>query len=240
MLTSMRLLLLCPALALCLGGTATAQVGHEPSRSPYRDIRQGHVITPTVGHFGGNGGDLGLGPHNGTVYGLRYDVRSNSFLQLGLWVQRGDLERQIVDPFVRLADRVQGPVQVPVTMAELSLQFNLTGGKTWNRLAPFIGMGGGVATSGSVPQDTSGYKFKNKFYFAPSAGLRIFLTERIHLRGEVRGVFWQLKYPDSFAQEPPAEPGTIENPNAVLPAGKLDEWTTSLTYHVGVGYSFTF
>jgi hypothetical protein len=240
MLTSMRLLLLCPALALCLGGTATAQVGHDPSHSPYRDIRKGHVVTPTFGQFGGSGGDLGLGPHDGTVYGIRYDVRTNSFLQLGLWVQRGNLERQIIDPFVRLADRVQGPVRRSVTMAEASLQFNLTGGKTWNRIAPFVGAAGGVALSGSVAQDTSGYRFKNKFYVAPSVGLRFFLTERTHVRGEVRSVFWKLTYPESFAEEPPAEPGTVENPNAVLPAGKLDEWTSNLTYHVGIGYSFTF
>ena len=78
------------------------------------------------------------------------------------------LKRLIVDPFVELANRTSGPVDQTVTFAEANLQLNLTGGKTWHRLAPFVGSGVGVAFAGSTPADTSGFKLGRKIYLAPS------------------------------------------------------------------------
>ena len=112
-----------------------------PSSSPYRDIRKGHTFTPIYGHFGGDGGEFGIGPHDGPAYGFRYDIRTGSTIQFGLGLAYAELKRLIVDPFVELANRVSGPVDQTVTFAEVNLQFNLTGGKTWHRLAPFVGCG---------------------------------------------------------------------------------------------------
>src|SRR5262245_3147959 len=116
---------------------ALAQVGHAPTSSPYRDIRKGHSITVTYGHFGGDGGDFGIGPHDGPIYGIHYDIRTSGTIMAGLGVARGDLQRLIVDPFVERVNRVSGPVDQTVTFADFNLQFNITGGKTWHRLAPF-------------------------------------------------------------------------------------------------------
>ena len=124
--------MLCPALA-------SAQVGHPPGRSPYRDIPKGHTLTGFAGLFGGSGGRFGIAPHDGTVFGLRYDIRTASPIQMGLLLARGNLERLIVDPFVELENRVSGPVDQTVSFLELDLQLNLTGGKSWHRIAPFVG-----------------------------------------------------------------------------------------------------
>jgi hypothetical protein len=219
---------------------ASAQVGHPPESSPYRDIRKGHTITPAAGYFGGDGGDFGIGPHGGTVFGGRYDIRTAHTLQLGIGVTHGSLERFIVNPFVRLANRRTGPVTQSVTFAEVDVQLNVTGGKTWNRIAPFVGAGAGIAFASSTPADTSRYDFGNKFYLVPHAGVRVFLSDRLHLRAEARATFWKLNYPTTFQQEPVEEPGTQENPNAVIPPGEnLDEWTTSSWLQAGVGYSFS-
>jgi hypothetical protein len=242
----------CPGMAraaLVLGTMATlwlvpspanAQVGHRPSGSPYRDIYKGHSVTGIGGWVGGSGGGFGIGAHRGAVYGLRYDIRTASPLQFGLQFAQADLERVIVDPFVELAERVSGPVQQRVSFVEADLQLNLTGGKTWRRLAPFVGVGAGLALASGTAADTSGFDFGNKFYFAPQAGFRLFLTTRLHVRGEARLAFWKLNYPDSFTQEPPAEPGTPEDPNAVITDGKVSEWTTAPWLQAGLGYSFSF
>ena len=222
-----------------LAGPVSAQVGHAPASSPYTDIRKGHALTALIGQFGGDGGNFGIAPHSGTVYGLHYDIRSGSTIQVGLGFARADLERLIVDPFVALADRVSGPVQQTVTFAEINLQFNLTGGKSWHRLAPFVGAGVGLTFPSGTAQDTSHFEFGRKIYLAPSAGVRVFLTDRIHLRGEARATFWKLKYPNTFEMEPPLEPGTSEQPNAVITDGVLSEWTTSSWLQVGLGYSFS-
>jgi hypothetical protein len=226
-------------IALTVSSNLAAQVGHSPQSSPYRDIRKGHTFTAIGGYFGGNGGDLEIGPHDGAVFGGRYDIRTASAIQLGVGVTHGSLDRIIVNPFVTLANRRSGPVSQSVTFAEVNLQLNVTGGKSWHRIAPFVGVGGGVAFGGSTPADTSRYKFGRKFYLAPNIGLRFFLGQRVHLRAEARATFWKLNYPTTFQQEPVEEPGTADNPNAVIPGNKLDEWTTSSWLLAGLGYAFS-
>jgi hypothetical protein len=233
-------LLFTAAVVALLPPRVEAQVGHAPGASPYRDIPPGHSISAQYGWLGGSGGSLHLGPHSGSVYGVRYDVRTNQFLQLGLDVGRGDLDRLIQNPFVRLVDRVQGPVSQSVSFAEAAIQLNLSGSKSWHRLAPFFGVGFGVAFGGKGPAaDTSGYRFKNKFYFAPTLGTRLFLTDRLHLRLEARSAFWKLSYPTSFTQQPPLEPGNSTKSNAVITNNQLSEWTATPWLRIGLAYSFT-
>ncbi len=226
--------------ALAAGGrSASAQVGHAPGHSPYHDIYKGHSFTPTFGHIGGDGGRFGIAPHSGNAYGFRYDIRTGSAVQMGLGFARADLERLIVDPFVALANRTTGPVQQTVTFVELNLQLNLTGGKSWHRLAPFVGTAAGLTFPSGTAADTSGFEFGRKFYLAPTVGARLFLTNRFHVRAEARAMFWKLKYPASFQQEPIEEPGTSDNPNAVIPDGRVSQWTATSWLQVGLAYSFS-
>ncbi|NNG16523.1 MAG: hypothetical protein HKM89_08585 [Gemmatimonadales bacterium] len=227
------------AASLAAPGIAHAQAGHDPSRSPFRDIIHGHSVVASAGIFGGSGGDLELGPHDGTVFGLRYDIRVSGAIQFGFSIANGTLERMIQDPDDSVATRTGGPVDQSVTFAELALQFNLTGGKTWRRFAPYIGGGAGFALSSSVPQDTTEYKFGNKFFFVPHVGVRYFITNRVHLRAEARTLFWKLTYPDSFADEPAEEPGGVGDSNALRPDAKLDEWTSSTWLTIGLGFTFS-
>ena len=227
------------AISLLTVRLVSAQVGHPPGDSPFRDIRKGHTLTPMGGYFGGGGGQFKIGPHKGVVYGGRYDIRTGSTIQIGLGVAHGNVDRFIVDPFVRLVNRTTGPVNQSVTFADVTLQLNVTGGKSWNRLAPFVAAGVGLAFAGGTPADTSGYDFGRKFYLAPSAGARVFLSHRLHIRAEARAVFWKLNYPTTFQAEPVEEPGTPDDPNAVIPGDNLSEWTASPWLQVGVGYAFS-
>jgi hypothetical protein len=223
------------ALLVSLPGLAAAQVGHAPDRSPYRDIPKGHTVTPFAAIFGGTGGRFAIAPHDGTIFGFRYDIRTSSALQLGVGFARGTLERMIVDPFVAVEDRVSGPVDQTVTFAEANLQLNLTGGKTWHRLAPFVGVGGGLTFPTSTPADTSGFELGRKIYLVPSAGVRFFITDRIHLRTDARVVFWKLNYPATFEREPTLDP----NAPPVIDDGRVSEWTTTSWLQAGVGFSFS-
>ncbi len=216
-------------------GSAVAQVGHPPGRSPYREIPKGHTVTGFGALFGGTGGRFGIAPHDGTLFGIRYDIRTGSTIQFGLGLARGTMERLIVDPFVVLDDRVSGPVDQTVSFAEVDLQFNVTGGKTWHRLAPFVGVGAGITFPSGTAADTSGFELGHKIYFAPHAGFRFFLTDRLHLRTDARVLFWKLSYPASFTRVPPDEP---EAP-PVITDGNTSEWTTSSWLQAGLGFSFS-
>ncbi len=234
-----RLLMGTAVISLLALRPVSAQVGHPPGDSPFRDIRKGHTLTALGGYFGGSGGDFNIGPHKGTVYGGRYDIRTGSTVQIGLGIAHGNVDRFIVNPFVLLANRKTGPVKQSVTLADIGFQLNVTGGKSWNRLAPFVAAGVGLAFAGDTPADTSQYDFGRKFYLAPSVGTRFFLSDRLHLRAEGKFVFWKLNYPTTFQAEPVEEPGTPEDPNAVIPGENLSEWTASPWLQIGVGFAFS-
>ncbi len=203
---------------------AAAQVGHAPAKSPYRDIKQGSSITFTGGRFLGNGGDVGVGPNDGWTFGGRFDFRSGRALALGVGVSYAQLQRLIVDPFL---DEVSGPVDQSVVFAEALITLNLTGGKTWNGFAPFVGLAGGFGFASDVPADTSGFDLGTKFFFAPAAGTRVFFGDRVHLRAEARATFWKLAYPLSFR----------EGPDPVIITGADSEWDLSPWILVGLGYT---
>jgi hypothetical protein len=203
------------ALALLAPRVLLAQVGHPPGSSPYRDIPKGHTFTPFAAYFAGDGGRFGVAPHDGQLYGFRYDIRTGSTIQMGLLLGHGQMQRVILDSLVGVG-AVTGTVDQATTFVEADLQLNLTGGKTWNRLAPFIGAGLGLAWAEDPPGDRSLFELGTKFYFAPHAGLRLFVTDRIHLRGDARVLFWKLSYPN------------------------LSEWDTSGWYQAGLGFGFSF
>jgi hypothetical protein len=226
-----------------LAGAATpaaAQVGHPPEHSPYRDLLYGNSITPFIANIGGDGGKLGIGPHDGTTYGIRYDRRLSNIIQFGLSFESGNLQRLIVDADDSVATRVKGPVQQQLSIAELALQWNITGKKTWHGLAPYFGGTIGLTWADDTPADTSGYRFGTRAVLAPDLGFRLFVGQRLHLRGEVRQLFWQLKYPGAYLDEPADQPGTGtgKNSNAVIRNGKLDEWTGGTEFKLGIGFSF--
>lgn len=224
---------------LAVAAPASAQVGHPPGDSPFRDIPKGHQLTVFGGYFGGGGGTAEVGPRGGPVFGARYDIRVNSPLQLGLAVSHATLDRYIADPFVTIDERYSGPVEQSVTSFEVGLQFNVTGGKSWHRLAPFAGLAAGIARGSGTAADTSGYEFGTKFLFAPQIGTRVFLSRRLHLRIEGRATFWNLGYPETFLMEPPSDPDP-EVPNGVLTDNRDSEWVVSPSLVFGLGYQIKF
>jgi hypothetical protein len=174
---------------------------------------------------------------------VRFDVRVGAPLQLGLSLARGDVERLVVSAADSVANRVDRPVKQSLTMVEIALQINLTGKKSWNRLAPFIGGSAGLVSGGDLPAsvpDSSGYRFGRKIYLAPAAGVRIFFRKSLSVRLEARQLFWKLKYPLAYNLDPAAQPsGDLTNhPNSVLPGNKREEWSGAREFRAGLSYSF--
>jgi hypothetical protein len=224
----MRGLVIAAALGAAVPGALRAQVGHKPTSSPYHDIAKGSSLTFVGGYFGGSGGSVGVGPNSGYTFGGRFDFRAGNPLQFGLEVSHGKLERLHIDPTQPVASRVRGTIDQPVTFAQLNIQLNLTGGKSWHGFAPFAALSGGFAFATRQTVDTSGYNFGNRFMFTPNAGFRLFFGDRIHLRAAVRAVYWKINYPLSFRTGTPA----------VLPDGRESEWSLSPWYEAGLGYTF--
>jgi opacity protein-like surface antigen len=219
--------------ALLLPASLLGQVGHDPNRSPYRTLRYGQFVGASVGYFNGSGGQIGLAPHDGMTVGLRYEFLSAGTITFGVGASYGRLDRFIVEPTKPIETALTGPIPQSMSMVEAILQFNLTGGKTWHRIAPFISGGFGLVLAGSSPRDTTDFKFRTKLAVTPGIGARIFLSDRMFLRLEARSTFWQISYPADFRVAPSSDPS---KPPVIPGSGK--EWVTNSWYSVGLSYAF--
>jgi len=219
----MRLVVLSGVLLAAAVTAGQAQVGHEPSESPYRDITKGKSITVLVGYFGGSGGTEGVGPHNGATVGGRFDIGVSSSIQLGFGFYVADLERNIVRPTLDSIPGLEtiGPIPQQVLMFDFTAQFNLTGAKSWKRLAPYFSATVGLAIGEDSPLNTGDFVFGNKIYLTPALGTRVMISQTLHLRLEARAQFWKLSYPPAFTFS--------------VSAG---QWVVSPWLQAGLGVSF--
>jgi opacity protein-like surface antigen len=220
-------------LVLLVAGASplAAQVGYEPSQSPYRELPHANGASLLAGYFDGGGGSLRVGPHDGWMYGARFQVRSNRAISIGVGVMYGTLKRTVLDPTAPVGERDLGEVDQTLWIPEAVITMNLTGGKSFRRLAPFLGFGVGAALGSDTPLDTSGYEFGTKFSFAPFLGLRFMPTPRLAVRGELRGNLWKLSYPVSYRTS--TATGTT-----VIITGEVAEWVMSPMYVFGLSYYF--
>jgi opacity protein-like surface antigen len=213
---------------------ASAQVGHDPARSPFRDIplRAGPVVF--VGNLSADRGRAGAGMSNALTFGARYEIPTGRSLlvQITAAYMKGD--RFIIRPQADSTspDRRTGPVNSNVLFTEVAVQLRLTGAKSWRRIAPYVGAGLGLATELSAPSDSSGYQFGTKITLGAATGLRWFPTSRVMMDASIRGLMWRLRYPISF--HTPAPDGS----RVVSLVDPLTDWTLHPWISLGVGWTF--
>lgn len=213
----------------------SAQVGHDPANSPFRDIRNRSSFVVTAWRVTGGGGSLNVGPRAGEGLGLRYEMRLSGPSDAFFEAVRTRLERQVIDPDAAVADRVSGPVDQSVTFVDAGLSVLLGGDKTWNGIAPYLGASLGLAFGSDIASDSSGFTFNAKFVAGPHAGVRWYATSAFSFRLEGRLLFWQLKYPSRFFADPGRAPG---DPPVLNQATDPDsEWTSHPTLTIAVGYA---
>jgi hypothetical protein len=226
-------------LSVAFAAPLAAQAGYPPDRSPYRDIRTSTTIEAYGGNIFGSGGPIPVGPRDGPMAGVRFMLRAKNTLSLGLGIWGAKTVRSIVDADAVVEDRVTGPIDHGLYGAELMIQFNLTGGKSWHGLAPYVGVGLGVVKGQSTPAvDTSRYEFGTKFYFSPVVGTRLMLGSRAYFKFEGRALVWKLKYPVAYDDEPALDPGTPEAPNAVNPSRRSGQYIMAPALAIGFGWAF--
>ena len=223
------------ALTVLAVGPALAQVGHAPNRSPYRDLRYGQFLSATTGYVFGSGGRIEIGPHRGQLVGLRHEFLGDRPLSIALGGSWGRLDRRFVDP-VDFNNRLKGPVQHNVYTGELVVQLNVTGGRTWHNLAPYVNLGLGLAFADKVAADTTAYKFGTRLFIAPGAGARVFLSRRLFVRLEARAMFWNLSYPESYRSG--NDPDGLGPLRPILGGQPLKEWSPVPMLHAGLGFAF--
>jgi len=220
------------------GRPAVGQVGHDPARSPFHDIRlhPGPVIF--VGHLGADRGVAGAGTSNAMTFGLRYEIPAGKTLHFQFTGAYLHGDRFIINPRADSATpgRKTGPFTSDLAFVEIGMQLRLTGGKTWHGFAPYLGTGLGLVFDVNSPGDTtiSGYRFGTKLTPAFATGVRWYPARRVMINADVRAQLWRLKYPISFHDSTQASDGS-----RVLPLTQpLNDWTLHPWISLGIGWIF--
>ncbi|MBI1723798.1 MAG: hypothetical protein HYR48_07815 [Gemmatimonadetes bacterium] len=222
------LLTACPPVRL------SAQVGHDPSRSPFHDLTTTQGFSLSLGRFAGNRTVAGVGARPGILVGVRFDTRLSGPADLWASVARIASSRRVVDPTDTVLE-VTGPVDMPLIAADLGIALNLTGAKTWHGIAPFVGIGLGILAPTKAATDPGGYRAASNFSFVPTLGTRVVLGRSLAMRLDARDYYFRYEWPLAYY-------GLDADGNPLL----LDEstpdrqWTHNVALSVGLTYTFTF
>jgi hypothetical protein len=209
-----------------------AQVGHPPAQSPYRDVLARHALTLNVGTYIGADDPAGVHPKSGPLLGVRYDAFIGGPAQLVLRVQMAPTARNEIDPLRPAATRLLGERSSLLTLADIGINVNLTGNKSWNGVIPTLLTTVGIM-SDFAAEDAGGYAFGTNFAFGIGGGVRYIPRDaRWEIRGDVHNILSQSGYPtayfrisdDGSAAVPPNTPRSAWRRHTTIALG--------LTYHL--------
>lgn len=216
-----------------------AQVGHEPGTSPFRDILTRQHLSILAGRFGGNTAVAGVGWRAGTVVSGRLDTRLSTALDFSVSLGFAGSSRLVVDTYADTATRVSGPIGGTLALADLGLVLNLTGGKTWHGVAPYVGVGAGWMTPMKTVRDPGGYNAGSNFTFVPTVGVRYFVRRGLAVRVEVRDHIWRYEWP-LYYYRPVDHNGLEIQPPILATSVSTKQWIHNVTLHAGLVYGFNF
>lgn len=177
----------------------SAQAGHDPASSPYKDLRRGLALRVTAGYFAGSRGpdSTPVGATKGVTAGLRLELQASSALIVATGVSYAKTTafyKTAYDSFPRTV----GPINNGLVLADFGILLSLTGGKTWRGFQPYVGATMGLAFGSKIGADTSGYNFGTKFTYAPEFGVRWYPARRISAEFGGRVLVYHLAFPSSY------------------------------------------
>jgi opacity protein-like surface antigen len=224
--------LLCAAAAVLCAMPATAQVGHEPAKSPYVDLEYGQELTLLGGYVRTRHDPAGIAPKNFPMLGLRYELKLTGPLAVSADVVGGSATRDVLDPLKPAATRKLGSASNGVLAADAALAMNLTGERSWHSLVPQIRAGVGLVSS-RAKDDSSGFAFGTRFAFVVGGGVKyVPAGRRFQIRADITDRIFKLDYPDAYYR-------LATDNTAVLPGTTSKSFYTHHTaLTVGVSYLF--
>ena len=174
--------------------------------SPFRYVETRQEVGFFVGSASMAKGRFGFGPAGGTEFGARWGIDLSGPLGFETVVGLTSGTRDVMNPAQVVGDRRIGEADVLIGTADGRLRFTLTGDRTWHGMAPFILAGGGLAfdLSDATPLDEElladdKFDFGTSFFGTMGGGVRVFLTDRLALRGDAVFSLWKLDTPPGFS-----------------------------------------
>jgi hypothetical protein len=209
-----------------------AQVGHDPRRSPYRDLEWRQEITFFGGQFRAAVDPAKVAPRNGAMLGAHYEFRLGGPAYFTARMAGVLSERTVIDPKLEAVNRVKDPASaVPLLLTDIGFSLNLTGFKSYRGIVPFLGAGAGIG-AGFEKQDVGGYKFGYPFLFTVRPGVKVATAGQWHLRLEATNYFYRIRYPETYFVKTGADDPVL------VPGSSRNYWKRNLGLNLGMTYSY--
>lgn len=206
----------------------SAQVGHLPQESPFRDVPYRQELTTYSGWYNGAEGSAGVGPQAGPIVGLRYEIRIGGPAFFSVHGGHAFSQRDVIDPLNPPATRHQGTKDVSLLLLDAGITLNLTGQKSWHGLVPFTRFGAGVAANVGSRDDPGNFEIGTPFALVLGTGVRWASGGRWQLRFDVSDHLFRLTYPASYSSIPQGGGAPVLDKNS--------EWKHNGVFSVGASY----
>ena len=218
---------------LIAASSAGAQVGTEPSKSPFFDLEHRHEITFFGGYFSAKKDPAKVAPQAAPLGGLMYTWRASGPANIGMSFMTVGSKRTTLDPAQPSATREVGTSSEPLYAADAFFSVALTGERSWHRLVPVAGAGLGIITNGKGA-DVGGFRFGTRFAFPWGAGVRwVPGGGAFQLRADVKDWMYTIKYPQAYFTTPSSSDSPILTGNA-----RVSRWTNNFAMTAGLSITF--
>ncbi|NNK47729.1 MAG: hypothetical protein HKP01_02545, partial [Gemmatimonadetes bacterium] len=174
--------------------------------TPYRWIENGTRVGLVGGYIFTNRGDPPLRPGSTPFIAARLRARLSSPLSLEIGVGYGNSNEYVIDPRLEGGPAVVDTVDADFLVIAGSLQFALTGARSYRKLQPYVVLGGGIlqglSTGASealeIPQQPFKYEIGTSPMIHLGVGAEYDISKRLGLAFEVRDNLWKIKTPEGW------------------------------------------
>lgn len=219
------------ALALALPAIAGAQVGHEPHKSPYRDLEHRQGVTLFGGQFRPRVDPARVAPEGGPMLGAHYEFRMAGPAYFTATSTLVLSERNVIDPNKLIAERLLGRQSVTMLLTDVGFSINLTGYKSWRGIVPALGAGLGLGAGFDAP-DVGNFKYGYPFLLTLRPSIKLAPRGRWQGRLDATNYLYRIRYPDSYFTKTTADPTVLD------PSSGRNVWTRNLSITAGLTYAF--
>ena len=230
--------------ALCLvarGAIAGAQVGYDPHRSPYTDLRETQELTVFSGYYHGHRDRAHVAPQSGPMTGVLYQWRAGGPANLSVSVARVGSQRDVYDPEAR-ADcataatancKLLGTFRWPLYFFDGTFALALTGARSFFHLVPEARLGAGLVSDFHGQPDLGDFAFGTRFAFNGGLGIRWVPGGRYQFRADFTNHMYSVKYPQTYFD--PAPDGS----RILAPSRSQSSWLVNPGITIGMSYLFS-
>jgi hypothetical protein len=226
-------------LALTSAREMRAQVGYDPTRSPYRDLRETMEVTLYSGWFSARRDPAAVAPQSGPIVGVHYQWRASGPVNLTGDIARVESERRVLDPekvstcAAGKDCKLIGTFRWPLYSADAGLSMDLTGARSFYRLIPTARLGMGLLSDFHSASDVGQFTFGTRFAFSWGLGLRWLPGERYQVRADLLNRFYSVNYPETYYA--PADDASVIFTNRQSKSA----WLNNPSFTIGLSYLFS-